>query len=250
MSTPPPNPVTFACIGCGKTFEAPAILFGGRELLPERHCEPCVSLNAITTATDAENDAQAQRRDEWLMICPPLYRDTDPARISSIFWDASERWDPSGRIGLGFAGKSGRGKTRSAFAALEAAHQLGRSCAYITGSGISRTIRNGFDINAPSRAASNRTLAELRTADVLLLDDIGKQKWTDHAEQEVYDILEERTAHCRPIIWTMNSTAREFRERISADRGDAILRRLTDGEFAAEIAVEFEAIGTAEAKAA
>ena len=61
-----------------------------------------------------------------------------------------------------------------------------------------------------------------------MIDDLGKGKMTDRAEAELYDLLEFRSSHKLPIIWTSNSDARGLLSMFSADRGDAIIRRLAE----------------------
>jgi NitT/TauT family transport system ATP-binding protein len=63
---------------------------------------------------------------------------------------------------------------------------------------------------------------------VLLLDDLGKQKMTERAELELFDLLEHRSSHELPIIWTANAAKGDLRKMLSSDRGEPILRRLSE----------------------
>jgi len=75
---------------------------------------------------------------------------------------------------------------------------------------------------------ARRQLETLRRAEVLFIDDLGKEKFTERVESELYDLVETRTAHLRPILWTSNATATRLKEMLSADRGEPIIRRLKE----------------------
>ena len=65
-------------------------------------------------------------------------------------------------------------------------------------------------------------------AEILFIDDIGKEKYTERVESEFYDLIETRTAHMRPIIWTANANGVGLAAMMSPDRGEPILRRLRE----------------------
>jgi DNA replication protein DnaC len=63
---------------------------------------------------------------------------------------------------------------------------------------------------------------------ILLIDDIGKGKMTDRAEMELFDLLETRTSHKLPTIWTANAKGDDLLRMMSEDRGEPIIRRLSE----------------------
>jgi DNA replication protein DnaC len=65
-------------------------------------------------------------------------------------------------------------------------------------------------------------------AEILFIDDIGKEKYTERVESEFYDLIETRTAHLRPILWTANTSGAGLEAMMSPDRGAPILRRLRE----------------------
>jgi DNA replication protein DnaC len=69
-------------------------------------------------------------------------------------------------------------------------------------------------------------LEKAAQVDALLLDDLGKNRMTERAEVELYDLLEHRTGHLLPTFWTSNSNAAGLHDMFSPDRADAMLRRL------------------------
>ncbi len=62
----------------------------------------------------------------------------------------------------------------------------------------------------------------------LLLDDLGKQKFTERAEMELYNLLEYRTSHKLTTLWTANGSGSDLLAKLSKDRGEPILRRLSE----------------------
>jgi hypothetical protein len=51
---------------------------------------------------------------------------------------------------------------------------------------------------------------------------------TERSELELFDLLEHRSSHELPIIWTANAAKGDLRKMLSSDRGEPILRRLSE----------------------
>jgi hypothetical protein len=51
---------------------------------------------------------------------------------------------------------------------------------------------------------------------------------TERAELELFDLLEHRSSHELPIIWTANAERGALKQMLSPDRGEPILRRLSE----------------------
>ena len=75
-------------------------------------------------------------------------------------------------------------------------------------------------------ATSN--LKRAKTSDITILDDLGKGRLTDRGESALYELLEYRYANQLPVFWTCNSSAKELLQKLSQDRGLAIIRRLQE----------------------
>lgn len=224
----------FDCPKCEKTFSATALFIGAREMFPVRVCEPCqVAARDEQTRQAAASNATALTAG-WDEICPPVYRDTDLQKLHKSLLSALEAW--SAVIGLGMVGKAGTGKTRAAFEALRRQHMRGKRCAAINGTELRRLLVDMNDRNDSSKAEAKIRFKELRTCDFLLIDDLGKQKFTESAQEDLFDLLETRVSHRRPVIWTTNSNSTELGKRLSGDRGNAIIRRLV--EFSEIVKIE------------
>ena len=217
---------TFTCPVCSEQFTGQILTFDGRELLANRACEPCVQARQDERRSITETAQRSHLDAEWQIVCPPLYRETQRSRLNADVLAFVDQWDGSRSIGL--IGKPGTTKTRCAFLALRSQHRKGLSCAYTTGSGLATALANSASNFTEERSEGKAHIASVKTADVALIDDLGKQRFTDAGEQLIYDILETRNAFKRPTIWTSNSNARQLKARLSDDRADAILRRLAE----------------------
>lgn len=112
------------CRECGRgfTYEVPQ----GRSstwlrLLKPQVCAACAPIvdarHAAEVIAREKAERQKERHDEWLELCPPIYRHTDPAKLPPGCDGAglaAAAW-PFGPQGLGLCGASGRGKTRLMF---------------------------------------------------------------------------------------------------------------------------------------
>jgi len=77
-------------------------------------------------------------------------------------------------------------------------------------------------------------LPDLIAADLLVLDDLGREKVTDWASERLYVLVNERYNAMRQTVVTSN-----YGPRILAERGyDAVVSRLVEGAPAVEIAAD------------
>jgi DNA replication protein DnaC len=84
-------------------------------------------------------------------------------------------------------------------------------------------------------AATHEVVSPLRTADVLVIDDIGKSKHSDFTYQEFYALLSDRMNHKRGTIFTSNYTPGGVGQRIgqTPEDAEAIRSRIASGVVAA-----------------
>jgi hypothetical protein len=219
------------CQHCGQPFEYEPVEFGGRELIQPVACDSCVAKHDAEKAADRERDRLGKRREEWLTICPPLYRDTDPKhpRLSPAIRVALAGWKPNGKgIGLALCGASGKGKTRLAFWRLHQLHMDGLTVFAVSSKRLEKAIHDSFSDDTRRRAEAEGVIESARKAEVLLLDDVGKEKFTERVASEFYELIEHRTSFLLPTIWTANTSKAELAARLGAEHGDATMRRLAE----------------------
>lgn len=188
-------------------------------------CESCWQKHEEKKARDASKLNRNRLAAAFDAICPPLYRDTDLKRIYGLFSEASENWNYQ-PTGLLFEGKAGTGKTRAAWNILKRMTMLGKKCYGLTCTQLAKYSADQWHEDRQIKGASAEALELCRNAKVLLLDDLGKQKMTERAELELFDILEHRTNSMLPTIITTNSSGDQLKRMFSEDRGNPILRRI------------------------
>jgi hypothetical protein len=215
------------CKACGKEFSYPPAIVGRKEYFPRIHCDECTDANGKAAEQATQNAADKRKYDAWNAICPPLYRDTDPERIAPEILLPALAWE-FGPKGIGIVGESGIMKTRTAFLVLKGQHFAGKVAHAVSVMQIRGHVLKSFSDDSRAKYDAQAKLEQIRNADITLIDDIGKSKMTDAVEQEIYDILEHRTNQTLPTIWTANASGPELRAMLSPDRGDPIMRRLSE----------------------
>ena len=219
------------CENCGSGFEQNEIEYDGRILFRQKYCFDCAESlyrekeeqEKVRTAEESTKRAQ----EAFCAICPPLYRETDWARVADSMKIMAEEWQFS-PVGIGFVGIAGKGKTRAAYRIIQRMLFEGRSCDAITSPEFSRLCVDQFSDDKSRKGEATSRIRRLYRCSVFFLDDLGKQKMTDRAEMELYSVLEHRTSHLLPTIWTANAKSKTLLQMFSEDRGEPIMRRLTD----------------------
>ena len=94
-----------------------------------------------------------------------------------------------------------------------------------------------FDDNMKVRLTAIECLRRAREAQMLLIDDIGKERATSSGEvtetvgDALHSLIEFRVSNKLPTIWTCNMDAAGLERRLGADRGGPTLRRLRDVSY-------------------
>lgn len=222
MQTSSPQLITSLCKLCGEPFQwEELILDNGRPFgMNPTVCDSCGEKLNVDPAEESR-----KRRAAFRAALPSAFRDTDRTRLPDALVQAVEDYS-FGAIGLAFVGKSGAGKTRAMLTLLERLAGEGRTVQWLTATDLAFMAGDQFSDDPQERHNAKETLRRVRRVDVALLDDVGKGRMTDRAESELFDILDTRTREGRPTLWTSNSGGRDLLSMLSADRGDALLRRL------------------------
>jgi DNA replication protein DnaC len=213
------------CKRCANTFEYPPVQYNGKELFTPQWCDECVTILTKERDQQDRESRQNARVASFLESVPPVYHNTDPERIHANLAQTAAAYR-YGAKGIGFMGKSGEGKTRAAFLVAMRMVAEGRKVYWITATDLAAAAANLFADDPEVKSRSNEKIRRSMTAEVLVLDDLGKGKFTDRSESMLYDLFETRTGNLRPTIWTSNSNAKQLHGMMSPDRADALIRRM------------------------
>ena len=190
-------------------------------------CDECDLERIDKLKQEQAAEEQERRQEAFNAICPPLYRQSDLGRIPAVFLREIEAWQFN-PVGIGLVGPAGCGKTRAAWMLLKRLHFSGVRVYGITATAFAKACADQWHDNAQAQAMAEDTLTRCRRTKILLLDDLGKQKMTERSELELFDLLEHRSSHDLPVIWTANAAKGDLRKMLSSDRGEPILRRISE----------------------
>jgi len=223
------------CTDCKAPFQYDPMFIGDREYFPRQCCPLCSEIRLADCTKELAAKEAKQREDQWFKVCPPLYRDTDIMRINQRCAEAALSWDSAGARGMGIVGETGAGKTRALFFALRRAFDSGLRCLSISHNSFSRVVQTAFSGDGLDKANANEQLKNLHRVPVILLDDLGKPPPTERADAELEELIEVRTSNLLPILWSANGSSAWLIKRMGPDRGEPLVRRLS--EFSEVIAL-------------
>jgi len=189
----------------------------------------CVECSQADKEALREFYAESERMEmeaRWKHICPPLYRQTDPARLPQDKLSQVMSWS-YGPGGLMLLGPTDTGKTRCAFLLLRRLLEQGRSIRAYDCVGFGHECARQFSWKG-SFGDGAEWIEWLVGLDVLFFDDLGKGVFTERVESELFGLIEKRVANLRPIVVTTNMIGRTMADKLSADRSAPLIRRLRE----------------------
>lgn len=187
-------------------------------------CNRCASLAASEkefSSTEAKKALEA-RQMKWLSICPERYRNapTDQFNIDCINDVMSYKM---GSRGILCFGESGKGKTTLCWKLLE-------KLFLFQGVRMECMTEAEFSQNCSKTGIQNlhNYLEYLCLVPMLFIDDIGHSASTARHLEDLYYVVEKRTAWRKPILATTQFTSSEMQERAKggAKTITAIVNRL------------------------
>lgn len=137
---------------------------------------------------------------------------------------------------LVIAGPTGKGKTRIAAAIGNFCRDAGRDVVFVVVPDLLDKLRAAYDPQNP--ASFDQLFKRVRTAGVLVLDDLGAQSGTPWAEEKLFQLINYRYNACLPTVFTTNATKRDLESRV--------LTRLLDPQISTIMQVgDFNVLGEA-----
>ncbi|WAH39199.1 ATP-binding protein [Alicyclobacillus dauci] len=133
-------------------------------------------------------------------------------------------FEPSSPHGLILSGRVGRGKTH--LCAAIAMELLSREHSVIFGTvtNLLAQIRNTYSDDKETELKVFQRLTRCR---LLVIDELGKEKVTEWVEQTVYEIINTRYEHNKPILVTTNMDVFKLPQKYP-NNGEAILSRILE----------------------
>jgi len=228
------GPCKGMCKICG-TFmpSTEKIIVFDTEIYPNQ-CPKCQTL-----VDDHYNEQEAVAKiveSEWDLKCPSLFKDiiNDPWSDSPINWSAFNEvkaWTPS-RLGLYITGDSGKGKTASLWALFRELTRINDLSVVFV-----ESIQMAERLSLSAKDLNSAYVDELASADVLLIDDLGKEKYTPTITAKIYDIINRRYKNQMPVIVTSRYGGDALQARLGVSQddnmGNDICRRL--GEMVGKV---------------
>jgi len=119
-------------------------------------------------------------------------------------------------------GASGAGKTHLAVALCRELHRRGEAALFVCVPDLLYRMREAMQY--PEQAAELADAVE--SADVLVLDDLGAERSTEYAEEQIFRIVNARYNAARPLVVTTN-----IADTAGQSLHARVVRRLMDGAF-------------------
>ena len=166
-------------------------------------CDACDAAAFLREAEQARAAQAARRQATWEKVIPEKYRATDPAHpdFNRPVWAVLRGVDPA-RKAVGLIGPAGRCKSR--MLALFAKRLIASDTfvAWTSSNRFQWAAQREFDDREGPEA--RQLLRRWSEARVLILDDLGKQRWTDTVEAAFFSLIEARSAATLVTHWSMN----------------------------------------------
>lgn len=133
----------------------------------------------------------------------------EPRHAVEVFTDT---WPPAHPILL-MSGTSGTGKTHLAIGAMRYVHEVhGKAARFWPVVELLERFKATFD-EARATETLESVKAEMRRTPLLVLDDFGAHKSTEWAEEQMFQLIDERYRDRRPLIVTTNLTVDQIPPR-------------------------------------
>lgn len=164
--------------------------------------------------------------------CPPLFRMTNIERLPEKLRQAARSWEPGvEHHSLLLHGTTGTGKTRTAWcianrlwsakASVGVRHRL----LFLTMPQLTEQITSSFSEDR----GHERLMDGLNGCELLVMDDLGKEKMTPRVVADLFALVDHRANHLKPTIITTNFNGTGLSARFEdAEMGAAFVRRLRD----------------------
>jgi DNA replication protein DnaC len=194
------------------------------------HCDPC----ELAIAREKQHAARQERVEKCkaqLAACiGERIRNTDitHAEFNAKAWATIGKTDITAHNNILLVGPAGTCKSRMLYLLCKTATWKGYSIDWIRTTDI--TILSEQMAKYDTRANARERLQRLKYVDRLVLDDLGKTKWTPKEEEIAWEILDYRYEHQKPV-WISANTHPEhllMESYFTRDRGAPLVGRMLE----------------------
>jgi DNA replication protein DnaC len=178
----------------------------------------------LTEMKEMRERQAANRNKAYAKQRPAKYADTSYATLTEhqTHGGKIERWWDAGPRAVVLAGPARTGKTTAAYAITNDVHQRG----------IWTVVRTAADLSAALKPDSGEPLAYQHAVecDLLLIDDLGRERVTDWWLEQLQRIIDARCANGRRLITTTNHgvNATATYDDLAERYGYPVVERLID----------------------
>jgi len=188
------------------SFDSLALLDDGSEITLQLHSVMC----GLKSCKRAHLQQQKEGLLEGIKI-PPLYKPIAPAKSTDS--------EVLGMPGVFYLGKVGAGKTCRAIAllkrfVLDAGGPNKCKYKFINACELFFTLQE--EMNTPTSSRSFSILRECMEADILVLDDIGTEKYSEWTTTQIYMLINNRLDNMKLTVVTGNLAEEDIATKFSA----------------------------------
>lgn len=218
-----------ACDDCGQVTDYEPVQFGRIDLTRDlpHYCATCSEARVRAEEQAAADRLREKRESAWQATVPKKYRETDllhpnfPGKV----WRSLRLWDLQHNIGL--IGPAGTGKTRLLALLAKRAIADDLFVGWCPATSFQWAAQNQWDDTHGQDA--KKWLRRWQDCAVLVLDDLGKHRWTEAVESEFFALVDLRSSRGLPMHWSMNPLPDDeaaLSDRLKLDAKQVIARAL------------------------
>lgn len=214
------------CPDCKQPFEShiQSLTINGVDFtLGTSYCDDCQKAREASLDHFSRSGRIRTERPSWEEIAPRCYQgfdlrslpnDTARTVAAKVF-----EWR-RGPKGIGLFGPSRSGKTFILHELMRRWYEHGVDVEMMTSTSFALAMASPMDNER------NIVLRRCCEAEILFLDDIGKEKQTTRVEADFFHVFEERRRHELPVFTSVNSDGSTLASAMSKDGGWPIINRL------------------------
>lgn len=228
------SPTFKPCTTCGLAVPYEAILFDGLDLSGHLKllCDPCELAEAKQQKQNERNERIAKAKAILSEVIPPRMRETDilhPEFRAGKWKLVSDAFEASPQTNIILVGPAGLCKSRMLALLCKRVAIRGHRIAWVTAHDFA-LLADRYK-NFKTRFDGQQELSSLKWSPYLVMDDLGKQAWTNSIEEIFFALIDHRYSHNLPTWFSANTHPQNMlmEGQFSRDRGAAIVGRILEG---------------------